>query len=108
MQLHTCYPKLSKCATELHMVRGMRIELITYGLEGHCSIQLSYPRLQTDDTSVPRQQHINMQLSQPRIRTCDPQLRRLMLYPTELRADASTSIFDVRIWNASDHTFKKM
>ena len=28
----------------MRMVRGMRIELITYGLEGHCSIQLSYPR----------------------------------------------------------------
>lgn len=53
---------------------------MTLGLEGRCSIQLSYGRV------VEIQTDLNVQPTLPSIRTCDHSLRRRVLYPTELRA----------------------
>lgn len=62
MQLNVEYRMPVKYAMDLCNVRGMRIELITYGLEGHCSIRLSYPRVKPNDTVLRLKANLNMQL----------------------------------------------
>jgi hypothetical protein len=59
------------------VARQEGLEPPTYGLEGRCSIQLSYCRIRSGYSMF----------KQAAIRTCNPQLRRPVLYPVELRAD---------------------
>ncbi len=61
------------------VVRLEGLEPPTRGLEGRCSFHLSYRRAEGPMESRSRG-------TRGRIRTCDPQLRRLVLYPAELRA----------------------
>ena len=73
-------PPLSKTHFNLQLARPAGVEPATTGLEGRCSIQLSYGR--SRNGSLPQHPWTSSVGRGSRIRTCDPLLPKQMRYQT--------------------------